>query len=108
MKTTCPRFTSPAVTLAALLTLATSAFAAPATVTAQLDRADIALGDSAELTLTVSGSGTDAASPPAVPGLEFVAVGQSSQYQSINGCRVFDFSQRFNRFPANLVLAIVQ
>lgn len=99
MKTTCARFTSPAVTLAALLTLATSAFAAPSTVTAQLDRADIALGDSAQLTLTVSGRGTDAASPPVVPGLEFVAVGQSSQYQSINGVTTSTTSVTYEVIP---------
>ena len=58
---------------------------APAAVTATLDRADIALGDSAQLTVTASGSGDGSVAPPAVPGLEFVAAGQSSQYQSING-----------------------
>ena len=70
---------------AAIIVLAAPAAAAPPAVTAQLDRADIALGDSAQLTITVSGDGDDTVSPPAVPGLEFVAVGQSSQLQSING-----------------------
>jgi len=85
MKTTLSRFTSLVATLAAVLLATPSTFAAPATVTAQLDRTDISLGDSALLTISVSGSGNDAVAPPAVPGLEFVAVGQSSQYQSING-----------------------
>ena len=67
------------------MVLAATASAAPPVVTAQLDRADVALGDSAQLTITVSGGGDDAVSPPTVPGLEFVAAGQSSQYQSING-----------------------
>ncbi len=85
MKTAFVRFISQAAALAAVLIVAANAFAAPPAVTARLDRADIALGDSAKLTITASGSGNAAISPPVAPGLEFVAVGQSSQYQSING-----------------------
>jgi hypothetical protein len=99
MKTTLSRFTSQIATFAAVLILATSAFAAPATVTAQLDRAEIALGDSAQLTLTVSGSDQHEVSPPAVPGLEFVAVGQSSQYQSINGVATSTASVTYEVIP---------
>jgi hypothetical protein len=85
MKTNLFRFLLLMAVLAAVVALAgTAAVAAPA-VTAQLDRADIALGDSAQLTLSVSGSSADDISPPVVPGLEFAAVGQSSQYESING-----------------------
>ena len=93
------RFTAQAVTLAAVLTLAASAFAAPSTVTAQLDRADIALGDSARLTLTVSGNDRDAVSPSAVPGLEFVAVDQSSRLQSINGVTTSTTSVTYQVVP---------
>ena len=79
------RFYPLVAVFAAILFAATGAFAAPPAVIAQLDRADIALGDSAQLNITVSGTGNDVFSAPVVPGLEFVSVGQSSQYQSING-----------------------
>ena len=73
-----------AVLAAIVAFVGTTATAAPA-VTAQLDRSTIALGDSAQLTITASGDSADNISPPVVPGLEFVSVGQSSQFQSING-----------------------
>jgi len=68
-----------------VVALSTTASAAAPEVTAQLDRATIALGDSAQLTIAVSGNSADNISPPVVPGLEFDAVGQSSQFESING-----------------------
>jgi len=88
-----------AAALAAVIVLAATASAAPSAVTAQLDRADIALGDSAQLTITVSGGGDDAVAPPAVPGLEFVAAGQSSQYQSINGVATSTSSVTYEVIP---------
>ena len=88
-----------AAALAAVIVLAAAASAAPPAVTAQLDRADIALGDSAQLTITVSGGGDDAVAPPAVPGLEFVAAGQSSQYQSINGVATSTSSVTYEVIP---------
>jgi len=88
-----------AAALAAVVLLAAAASAAPPAVTAQLDRADIALGDSAQLTITVSGGGDDAVAPPAVPGLEFVAAGQSSQYQSINGVATSTSSVTYEVIP---------
>jgi hypothetical protein len=88
-----------AAALATVIVLAATASAAPPAVTAQLDRADIALGDSAQLTITVSGGGDDAVAPPAVPGLEFVAAGQSSQYQSINGVATSTSSVTYEVIP---------
>jgi BatD DUF11 like domain len=85
MKTNLSPFRPIVAAFAAALALAATASTAPASVTATLDRADIALGDSAQLTITASGGGDAAVALPAVPGLEFVAAGQSSQYQSING-----------------------
>ena len=85
MKPNLSRFRAIVAVFVAAVALAAPASAAPPAFTAQLDRADIALGDSAHLTITVSGSRHDPVAPPAVPGLEFVAAGQSSQYQSING-----------------------
>ena len=99
MKTTLSRFTSQVATLVAALLATTSAFAAPANITAQLDRTDIALGDSVQLTISASGSGNQPVSPPAVPGLEFVAVGQSSQYQSINGLATLTTSVTYQVNP---------
>ena len=99
MKTNLSRFRPMAAALAAVIVLAAAASAAPPAVTAQLDRADIALGDSAQLTITVSGGGDDAVAPPAVPGLEFVAAGQSSQYQSINGVATSTSSVTYEVIP---------
>ena len=67
--------------LAGLMALATAASAAAAAVTEQVEPAEITVGQSAQLTITGSG----ALAPPVIPGLEFVAVGQSSQMESING-----------------------
>jgi hypothetical protein len=99
MKTNLSRFRPMAAALAAVILLAATASAAPPAVTAQLDRADIALGDSAQLTITVSGGGDDAVAPPAVPGLEFVAAGQSSQSQSINGVATSTTSVTYEVIP---------
>jgi len=79
------RFRNLAAAFAAIVALAATAAAAAPAVTAQLEPSEITLGDSARLTITVSGSGDDAITPPAVPGLEFVAAGRSSQFESING-----------------------
>ena len=85
MKTNLSRVRPMLAVIAAVMALASAASAAPPDVTAQLEPGQIALGQSAQLTITVSGDGNDTVSPPAVPGLEFVSVGQSSQFQSING-----------------------
>ncbi len=85
MKTYLFRFRPLMAVLVAIVAFAgTAATAAPA-VTVQLDRSTIALGDSARLTVTASGDSADNISPPVVPGLDFMSIGQSSQFQSING-----------------------
>lgn len=99
MKANLSRFRPIVAACAAALVLAATASAAPPAVTAQLNRANIALGDSAQLTITVSGGGDDAVAPPAVPGLEFVAAGQSSQYQSINGVATSTISVTYEVIP---------
>jgi hypothetical protein len=93
------RFRPVAVTFATVMALAVTASAAPPTVTTQLEPAQIALGESAQLTITTSGSDSDSVSPPAVPGLEFVAVGQSSQMQSINGVTSSTTSETYQVIP---------
>jgi hypothetical protein len=88
-----------AAAIAAVLIFASAAFAAPPSVTTQLEPGEIALGQSAQLTITTSGDGNDAVSPPAVPGLEFVSVGQSSQMESINGVTSSTTSETYEVIP---------
>jgi hypothetical protein len=71
--------------MAGLIVLATAASAGAAAVTEEVEPAEVALGQTAQLTITVSGDTQTALAPPVIPGLEFVAVGQSSQMESING-----------------------
>ena len=85
MKTNYSHFRSMAAALIAIIAFATSAAAAPPAVTAQINPGEIALGESAQLTVTVSGDGDGAVALPAVPELEFMAAGESSEFQSING-----------------------
>ena len=85
MKTNLFRFRPLMAFLFRIVVFAGTAATAEPAVTAQLDRATIALGDSAQLTITATGNSADNISPPVVPGLDFVSVGQSSQFQSING-----------------------
>jgi len=99
MKTNFSRLCAMVATMAMIITLAGTASAAPPEVTAQLDRANIALGDIAQLTLSVSGGSADDISPPVVPGLEFVASGQSSQFQSINGVDTSTTSVTYEVIP---------
>src|SRR5277367_6808312 len=64
--------------------VAAAAAAAPA-VDATLEPAQIALGESARLTILTSGSSTLSVSLPVVSGLEFRVVGQSRRMEFING-----------------------
>jgi hypothetical protein len=59
--------------------------AVAASVDAAVEPSQIEMGDSAQLTITTSGSGTLSVSLPEVSGLEFRVVGQSRQIQIING-----------------------
>jgi BatD DUF11 like domain len=65
---------------------ATAALSAAApSVDASIEPAQITVGESARLTIMVSGRGTLSVNLPVVPGLEFRVVGQSRQIQMING-----------------------
>jgi hypothetical protein len=75
---------APAAALA-LLALAAVAHAQAPLATLSLSPQEIQLGDRAVLTITVSGSATSDIPTPAVDGLDFDTVGQSSRVQSING-----------------------
>ncbi len=71
-----------------VLALATGpVHAASAQLTAAIDKSRIALGDSAQLTITVSGADGDSVQPkvPAIRGLDIRPLGQTSSFQSING-----------------------
>jgi len=59
--------------------------AASATVDAVIEPAQIGVGESAQLTVTASGSGALSVPLPVVPGLEFRVVGQSRRVEIING-----------------------
>jgi hypothetical protein len=66
---------------------ATASAAAPS-VDATIEPQQIAIGESARLTILTSGSGTLSVTLPVVSGLEFRVVGQSRQIQIINGARI--------------------
>jgi BatD DUF11 like domain len=59
--------------------------AAAGTALQSIEPSTIPLGASAQLSITSIGSDMPAITPPMVPGLEFLAVGQSQQVQIING-----------------------
>jgi hypothetical protein len=64
---------------------AAPAFAVAPPVNATLEPSQIALGDSAQLTITSSGKDLEIPKLPQVPGLELRIVGQSQRIQLING-----------------------
>lgn len=74
---------SAAVLVAA--SLARIALGAPNTASQSIEPSTIELGGQAQLTITASGSEAPSITPPMVPGLEFLAVGQSQQVQIVNG-----------------------
>jgi hypothetical protein len=73
--------------IAAHVLVSGTSYAAPS-IDANIEPAQIALGESARLTILTSGSGTLSIPLPVVPGLEFRVVGQSRQIQSINGITI--------------------
>lgn len=68
-----------------LLATATFAWAKAPSLTATLEPAQIALGEAAQLSVTVQGRSADEPQIPSVSGLEIQPIGQSSQFQVING-----------------------
>jgi BatD DUF11 like domain len=65
--------------------VAARAAAPGASIDAVIEPAQIALGESAKLTIQTTGAGTISVTLPVVSGLEFRVVGQFTQFQSING-----------------------
>ncbi|MEJ0000206.1 MAG: BatD family protein [Verrucomicrobiota bacterium] len=72
--------------------------AGAATVTATLDPPQVALGESAQLTVTVSGSQEQPAVPK-IDGLEIISVGQSTQIEIINGSITANASNTYSITP---------
>jgi len=68
------------------------ALAAPPPVNVTLEPRQISLGETAQLTITTSGSGMDSLTLPTVPGLEFRVVGQSRRIEIINGATMMSNS----------------
>lgn len=93
-KTYLAKIGATALALVALFTLKAGA----ATVTATLDPTEVALGDSVQLTVTVSGA---EAQPevPEVDGLDITRVRQSTQIQIINGSITSNASSTYNITP---------
>jgi len=85
-------------TLALTLVTALSLQAEAGTVTATLDPPQISMGESAQLTVTVSGS-QDQPSVPTVDGLEITPVGQSTQIEIINGSMTANASNTYEITP---------
>ena len=70
---------------AACLLAAVPAVAVAPLVNASIEPRQIALGESAQLTITSSGSGMEAITLPTVAGLEFRVIGQSRRVEIVNG-----------------------
>ncbi|MEP6884642.1 MAG: BatD family protein [Gammaproteobacteria bacterium] len=78
-----------AVTVLAVSILAAGpAQAAAPSIDASIEPSQIALGESANLTILTSGNGTLSINLPVVAGLEFRVVGQSRQIQMTNGITI--------------------
>jgi hypothetical protein len=74
-----------AAALAASCIAALAASAGPADTSATLQPTEIAVGESAQLTIVTSGNLMEPVTLPVVSGLEFRIVGQSRRLESING-----------------------
>ncbi len=70
---------------AVMTAFALPALAANPPVSATLEPSHVAVGESAQLTVTMSGATADEPALPHVDGLEFTPMGQTSETQSING-----------------------
>src|SRR5215471_19567773 len=83
-----------AICLAALIALT---FAAQSQVTAKLEPQSIALGESAQLTVT--SNGPTQSTVPQVDGLEIEPIGQQTSIQMINGNVTTNVAQLFSVTP---------
>ncbi len=95
MNTTLTRLIQGIAALAVMTAFALPAMAANPTISATLEPLQVAVGQAAQLTVTVIGGSGDEPALPAVDGLEFTPTGQSSEYQSINGAVTASTSQTY-------------
>jgi BatD DUF11 like domain len=77
-----------ATVVVAVWLVSSVARAAAPSIDVTIEPAQIALGESARLTILTSGNGTLSVSLPVVAGLEFRVVGQSRQIEMINGTTI--------------------
>jgi hypothetical protein len=96
MKSLSQKIGATALALAAALVI--TGHARAATVTATLDPQEISLGDSAQLTVTVSGA-QDRPVVPSIDGLDITGVGQSTQIEIINGSMTANASSTYQVTP---------
>jgi hypothetical protein len=81
--------------LAMMAVFALPSLAAEPGISATLEPSHVAIGEPAELTVTVTGAPGDELALPKVNGLEFTSVGQSSEYQSVNDVVTVSTSQTY-------------
>jgi len=74
-----------AIVTLSVLVVTTCGWAKASNITATLDTSEIAPGETAQLSVTVQGQSTEAPQIPAVNGLSFQPVGQSSLIEIVNG-----------------------
>ena len=79
--------------------LVAAAFGAQSQISAQLEPQSIVLGESAELIVTVNGSGSAAPTVPNVDGLEIEPIGEQTSMQIINGTMTSNVAQLFRVTP---------
>ena len=87
------------VTGLCLIALVAAAFGAQSQINAELEPQSIALGESAELIVTVSGSEAAVSTVPHVDGLEIEPIGQQTSMQIINGNVTSNVAQLFRVTP---------
>jgi hypothetical protein len=80
--------------------LVAAAFGAQLQINTELDPQSISLGESAELTVTVSGSAPAATTVPHVDGLEIEPIGEQTSIQIINGNVTSNVAQVFRVTPS--------
>src|SRR5258705_8648539 len=82
-----------------LAALVAPAWAAQSQITAQLQPQNLALGESAQLIVTINGSQAAQPSVPEVDGLEIVPIGEQTSMQIINGAISANVAQLFRVTP---------
>jgi hypothetical protein len=88
--------------VALLLAATFGATAKAPSITASIDPSEIAFGETAQLTVTVQGQDQNTPEIPAVSGLSFQPMGQSSQIQILNGAMSATTSHTYSVMPSRI------